>query len=129
MKYLLDTHTFIWTILDSAKLSAKARKIIRAEEIYVSSISLWEISIKYGLGKLELDNTNPEQLLVAARSIDIKEITITADEAVSFYTLKLLHKDPFDRMLVWQCLKNNFTLLSKDERIQEYKAFGLNLIW
>jgi PIN domain nuclease of toxin-antitoxin system len=129
MKYLLDTHTFVWTILESSKLSSKAKKIIETEEIYVSSISLWEISIKYGLGKLSLEKISPEQLYAAAISIDIKELVFTSDEAISFYRLKHFHKDPFDRMLIWQCLKNNLTLISKDEQIQKYRANGLKLIW
>ena len=130
MKYLLDTHTFIWMMISPQKLSEKVIYILQNEsEVYASPIVLWEISIKYGLGKIELNNTTPEELWRGAEKMGIVILPLNADDAASFYKLEKIHKDPFDRMLVWQSLKNDLILLSKDNRLKEYEKSGLQLIW
>ncbi len=64
MKYLLDTHTLLWSLLDTKKLSKKVREILenRINEIYVSTIALWEIALKSSIGKLEFENLKIEKL-------------------------------------------------------------------
>lgn len=132
MKYLLDTHTLLWVLFDDEKLSEKARDIIENSdnEIYVSTITYWEISLKYAIGKLELENITPEELPNKAKEINIETLEITEDEAATFYKLPIIkHKDPFDRLLIWQAINRNITLISKDEVMKEYQKFGLKNLW
>jgi PIN domain nuclease of toxin-antitoxin system len=130
MKYLLDTHTLIWALVDEAKLTRKTRTLLSETPfVYVSVVSLWEISIKFQLGKLELNGRSPEEIWEAGESIGFKSLPAAENEVLSFYKLERLHKDAFDRMLVWQALKNNMVLISKDTRMSLYVKFGLDLIW
>ncbi len=82
MKYLLDTHTLLWVLFEDEKLSNKAKAAIKNlhNEIYVSMISYWEISLKYGLGKLTLQGITPDKLPEKAKEIDIDTVAITEDE-------------------------------------------------
>ncbi len=130
MKYLLDTHTFIWLMISPEKLSDKCRKIIvSSQDMYISSVALWEISIKFGLGKMELTGVLPEELLEQSKALRIQVMDFNSNDVISFYKLARHHKDPFDRMLVWQSIRNNMTLLSKDNRLELYEENGLQLIW
>lgn len=109
MKYLLDTHVLIWTIFDDEKLSEMSRKIIKNQdnEIYASIISYWEISLKYASGKLELMGITPDELPELARKMGIKTLGVNKKVVSAFYKLpKVKHKDPFDRMIIWQAICN-----------------------
>lgn len=132
MKYLLDTHTLLWFLFEDDKLSEKAKEIITnsANDIFVSIITYWEISLKYGLGKLELKNITPEELPIIAREVNIFTLEISENEVSTFYKLpKIKHKDPFDRLIIWQSINRNIPLISKDEALTEYKNFGLKVVW
>jgi PIN domain nuclease of toxin-antitoxin system len=132
MNYLLDTHTFLWTISNTENLSDKAVDIIKnpKNEIFVSAISFWEISIKTRLQKLNLDTLEPEQLLTLAERMDFQVISLTPEEAITYHKLKEdSHIDPFDRMLIWQSISRNMTIISKDEAFLRFIPFGLKLIW
>lgn len=133
MKYLLDTHTFIWSILDSSKLSDKVKEIIEDSnnEIYVSGISFWEIAIKTQIGKMNFNNINILHLPNIATQYDFKVFAPTPYDYVTYTDLPLVenHKDPFDRMLIHSAIKNNLILLSKDSYFDKYKDFGLQLLW
>ena len=130
---LLDTHTFIWTIQNTDKLSKKCKEIISAKtnEICVSTVSFWEISLKTGIKKFFFENLNIRELPRFAGDMDFSIIGLNAQEAATFHELpqKENHKDPFDRMLVWQAICRNMTILSKDEFFEQYKEDGLKLIW
>lgn len=129
MKYLIDTHIFIWSMLQPDKLSVNTRKILeKSPHVFVSTIVLWELSVKFGLGKLLLKGTTPEDLWARASSVGYKSLLFSPEEAVSFHHLEKFHKDAFDRMLVWQALKNNMILISMDERMKLYCKNGLQLI-
>lgn len=132
MNYLLDTHTFLWTIADSGKLPESVRAIIisPANEIYVSAVSFWEIGIKSRLGKLDLGNLVPEQLVSIAEEMEFQTISLTPEEASTSTMLKETeHKDPFDRMLVRQAIQRNFVIISKDRKFSKFEPFGLKIIW
>ncbi len=130
MKYLLDTHVFIWSMISKRNLSNKVKTILNNEPlIYVSTVALWEISVKFNLGKLELEGGTPEDLHDTAAKQGFKFLPMTEREAAGFYKLERLHKDAFDRMIIWQAIKNNMVLLSKDSKMIEYKKAGLELIW
>jgi len=98
MKYLLDTHTMIWAVTDTAKLSLNARQILANpnHQILVSAVSFWEISLKYSLGKLELNNIAPEDFPTACTAMDFDILPLDAQAASTFHFLKATwHKDPF----------------------------------
>ena len=132
MNYLLDTHSFLWAVFSPEKLSRVARAAItdQTNEVSLSSISLWEISLKFALGKLTLDQCTPEDLVAVAREMRLTLITPDAEESASFHQLpKTPHRDPFDRMLVWQAIARDLTLISKDAALPEYHHAGLKILW
>lgn len=132
MKYLLDTHALLWVLFEEDKLSEKAKTIIKNpdNEIYASIISYWEISLKYALGKLELVGITVEELPVKAQEIGIETMEVSEGEASTFYKLpSLKHKDPFDRLIIWQAINRNIILISKDKVVKEYQKFGLEFLW
>ena len=79
MKYLLDTHSFLWALFDDEKLSEKAKETIRnpENEIYVSVITYWEITLKYSISKLELQGISPEELPDKAKEIGFETLQIS----------------------------------------------------
>ena len=132
MNYLLDTHTFLWSAFSPSKLSTKARNEIRSAEnqVCVSIISFWEISLKYTLGKIELTDCTPSDMPEVATKMGIEIIQLGAQETASFYQFpKVSHKDPFDRMIIWQAIQQQRTLISKDANFPEYRQFGLKVLW
>jgi len=132
MNYLLDTHAFLWALFDHNQLSHNASSIILNTEniIYVSLITFWEIALKFSIGKLSLENVSPEELPLYAENSGFEILGITPVEISSFYKLPpISHKDPFDRLIIWQCIQNNMVIISKDSKMKEYKKYGLNLIW
>lgn len=133
MKYLLDTHALLWSIGKSNELSGKVGRILEdsSNEIFVSAVSLWEISLKYGLGRLVLGSIGPEDIPVYCRRIGFQIVPVGAKEASTYHNLLRLknHKDPFDRMLIHQCIQMKMILLSRDARMGSYKKQGLKCIW
>lgn len=132
MSYLLDSHTFLWALLDQKKLSPKVLNVLldATHEVFVSSVSLWEISLKFRLGKLDLVGVSPEELPVLAQKSGFDFLPLTPSEASEYHLLEAgWHRDPFDRMLIWQAITHNLTLLSKDKTIRQYQSSGLKLVW
>ena len=133
MTYLLDTHTLLWSIGQSHRLSATARDLIRdrANEIVVSSVSLWEISLKYGIGKLVLGGMAPDDIPVHCERLGFRFLRLDPGDASSYHTLPRIveHRDPFDRMLVHQCVRMRASLVTRDARLACYAPYGLVLIW
>ena len=132
MNFLLDTHSFLWLVFDSSKLSKSAREVLENMEntIFLSSVSFWEISLKHSLGKLILENRLPTDLVDAAEKLKLDILNLSASEAASFYKLpKATHKDPFDRIIIWQAIYGKMTLITKDRHFEDYKKMGLKTIW
>ena len=132
-KYLLDSHTLIWAIVDTSKLSNVALKILQNNDnlLFVSAVSFWEIAIKHGKGKMNLENFQIQNIPDYCRRLAIEQIPLMPKDAINYSTLLFNenHKDPFDRMLIYQCLSGNYTLISKDDKMKNYKDFGLECIW
>lgn len=132
MNYLIDTHYLLWSMLEPSKIGKKALEIFDdADKVkYVSKISYWEIALKYSLGKLELQGVTPEELLEATHDAGFQIYDIKENDIITSYQLPSVpsHKDPFDRLLIWQCIKNNLILMSNDKKIQAYKQYGLNIL-
>jgi PIN domain nuclease of toxin-antitoxin system len=118
MIYLLDTHAFIWAVLETNKLSKNIRDIItnKENEICVSTVSFWEISLKTRIKKISFENVNIIDFPNYARSMDFTIIDLQENETITFHELSLKenHKDPFDRMLIWQAITKNMLMVSKD---------------
>jgi PIN domain nuclease of toxin-antitoxin system len=132
VNYLIDTHVLLWSLFDPNKLSNTASDIILDVEntIFVSLITFWEISLKYNIGKISLNNVIPDQLPHYAEKSGFEILNLSAQDVSTFYKLpKTSHKDPFDRLIIWQSIKNDLTLISKDTQIKEYLDMGLKSIW
>ncbi len=130
MKYLVDTHILLWSFINPDNLSEKVREILLNEEnlIFYSQFSLWEISIKYNLGKLVIKNLTPENFYLEIEDSFFNCLPITNKELINFYKLPIEHKDPFDRMLIWQCIQNKITFISSDSKLESYEKYGLNFL-
>lgn len=132
MNFLIDTHTLIWAITNKRKLSKKATEILENVNngIHVSAISFWEISLKFSIGKLELIGISPNQFPLLAIQIGFKLIPLVPEETATYHHLKgTWHRDPFDRMLIWQAIQQDLVLISKDKNIAEYGKEGLKTLW
>ncbi|HAD13695.1 MAG TPA: PIN domain nuclease [Saprospirales bacterium] len=132
MIYLLDTHTMVWALIDSSKLSDNVRDILEdpSNQILVSPISFWEISLKYALGKLMLDGITPDVFPGACLAIDFDILPLDPKTAATLHLLRSTHhKDPFDRLLIWQSISLKIPLISKDTKVAQYVSEGLNLVW
>lgn len=118
MRFLLDTHIYLWCVNDEPKLSSATRSmILNAEHVYVSSVSIWEISIKSKLGKLEGD---VEELVAAISESGFLELPFTAKHASLVAKLTGKHRDPFDRALVAQAMCEPLKLLTADSELCQY---------
>lgn len=132
MSYLLDTHTMIWAITEPQKLSNIVRGLLEdtSNDIIVSAVSFWEISLKHSIKKLTLENLTPEDFPKAAIETGFRLLELDGSTAASYHKLlATYHRDPFDRMLIWQALQNNFKLISKNSMVMNYTSEGLNVIW
>lgn len=133
MTYLLDTHTFIWTVLNTSKLSDKVLGIIEnpGNVVYVSSLSFWEISIKTRLGKMDFRNIDIRHLPNIASQYGFSVLEASPYDMICESELAYFkeHKDPFDRMLASLAIRHNLILLSKDRQFEHYVPSGLQLMW
>jgi len=132
MKYIIDTHIFLWLIFEPQKVPSKILEVLKdpLNRVAIASISFWEISLKYNLGKLELNGVLPDEFPKMAEEMGIEISQITPQEMASFYKLdrNTKHKDPFDRIIIWHSILNNYTLVSMDNKFNNYKAFGLKVL-
>ena len=124
MRYLLDTHIVIWAMVGSGKLSDSARLVLQAPDnvFYVSSASIWEVSIKHSIRPNEIPVTS-EQIARFCRNSGIAELPVGFGHAQRVSMLPLHHSDPFDRMLVAQAIEENLLLVSHDRRLPTYGNF------
>lgn len=128
MKILLDTHAFLWWIVDDPRLSSIARTIIADgnNDLFFSTASGWEIGIKTGLGRLELPSNLNEYIGDQLERNAMIVLPIQLSHALHVTRLPDHHKDPFDRMLIAQSQLENLTLLTRDRLIAKY---NVNIIW
>ncbi|MDR1130297.1 MAG: type II toxin-antitoxin system VapC family toxin [Prevotellaceae bacterium] len=133
MRYLLDTHAFIWATLDTVRLSKKIREIIsdRNNEIFVSTVTFWEIALKASVKKLTFEKIDIKNFPKYAGEMGFTIMEMKEKETITFYELPLKenHRDPFDRMLIWQAITTDMVLISKDSLIKQYEENGLRTIW
>jgi len=132
MDYLLDTHVLLWTLVSKKKLSKAVKNILLNPEsnIFISTISLGEISLKFQLGKLKLRGKSPDEIPDIVTNLGFNFLILDPIASSNFYKLpKFRNKDPFDRMLAWQAISEDFTLISKDKGFDSYQKAGLKRVW
>ena len=128
MNYLLDTHTLLWFINGDASLSENAKTIIKdySNNCSISIASIWEIGIKISLKKLQMDfDFAALETFLINNEIGILDININHVEILS--SLPFIHRDPFDRILIAQCMVEKTVLLTKDDAINLYQT--IETIW
>lgn len=121
MKLLLDTHLLLWAAGKPEQLSEEARALLsdQQNELLFSAASLWEVSIKRGLGRHDFQ-AEPRLLRRGLLDNGYSELCITSEHAVTTDLLPPIHKDPFDRILVAQALVEGITLLTSDPLVAQY---------
>jgi PIN domain nuclease of toxin-antitoxin system len=132
MRYLLDTHVFLWKVANSERIPAKV--LVETEnpdnEIFISAVSLWEIAIKTRIGKMDLGGVSTDDLIPLAGEMGIATLPLIPIEAITYDRLKeSTHNDPFDRMLIWQAISRKLILVSGDPEFKLFKKDGLKLLW
>ena len=123
MRYLIDTHSLIWFIDGDDNLSVHARKIIENEDnyIFVSIASLWEIAIKFNIGKLELTQPFSRLFPYQLEENDLQVLDIRIEHLYVLSDLPLHHRDPFDRLIICQAISEQLPIVTKDTKFDYYK--------
>ncbi len=132
MNYLLDSHVLLWSVFEVNKIPVNVQHLLRdpQNQVFVSSVSLWEISMKYRLGKLEFIHFDPVNLPMVCKQMQYELLPLEASEASGYHLLQSdFHKDPFDRMLIRQAIEQGLTLLSADAHVAKYAVEGLKVFW
>lgn len=123
MRVLLDTHILLWTLTEDPRLSSKARKLIEnAAEIYVSAATFWEMAIKVGLGKLNVDLDEIRDCCLESGFV---ELPITSEHTIAVKDLDHHHKDPFDRLIVAVAISEPMRLLTADPQVSQYTSLAI----
>lgn len=118
MKLLLDTHTFLWSISDPARIPAAQREQVEslANIVYVSAVSVAEIMIKASIGKLCVDFDPNEQIIEAG----FEPLDFSGRDAIRLGKLPFHHRDPFDRMLISQAMERRLRVVTQDPAFKQY---------
>ena len=128
MRILLDTCTFLWIVTDAPELSDLSREVFvnPGNEVYLSSVSTWEIAIKHAMGRLPLPEV-PEKFIPAQRKEHgVTSLALEEEATLHLTRLPEMHKDPFDRMLICQAIVQGLVILTPDELIMQYP---IRCIW
>lgn len=121
MNLLLDTHVALWAITDSPRLPLKARALIDSPKtnVWISTASIWEIAIKYSLGRGDMPISGQDALRYFSES-GYRQLPIEAEHAVAIEDLPAHHSDPFDRILIAQALVEPMRLMTHDATVALY---------
>ncbi|MGO9590850.1 MAG: type II toxin-antitoxin system VapC family toxin [Candidatus Acidiferrales bacterium] len=128
MKYLLDTSVFLWALAAPGKLNRRARSLLSNERegLFLSAASSWEISLKFGLGKLELPEPPVKYVPKWMLNWGIRALDISHLHALAVGDLPAHHQDPFDRILIVQATTEDMVLLTADRMFEKYPV---EMIW
>jgi PIN domain nuclease of toxin-antitoxin system len=124
VRYLLDTCTFLWIVSGSSELPERVIHAFRHpdHEIFLSAASGWEIALKEARGRLFLPEPSHQFVTSEREAHGIGPLPIDEESALHLSRLPLLHRDPFDRMLVSQAIVHGLTILTPDTLITQYPA-------
>ena len=128
MNLLLDTCTFLWIITGDNALSDTAERVYLEEdnEAFLSTVSEWEIALKYSTGRLELPASPQNYIPNQREKHGIRALPLDEISALNVGNLQKTHKDPFDRMLVSQSIINGYPIITPDELVRRYP---IHTIW
>lgn len=127
MAYLIDTQTLLWHFNGDKQMSNSAMEILKDNKLekYISIASVWEIAIKNSIGKLLLEfSFNEIEVKLAGSNISL--LNISVEHTQKIISLPLLHRDPFDRMIIAQSITENLTIISKDKN---FSLYPIKLLW
>lgn len=125
MRYLVDTHVFLWMFVDDPRLTTAARTLLQNtldNTFFVSDVTAWETSIKYGLGKLRLPEPPEIFFYDRIQQAGYKNLRIELSHVTRVHRLNPIHGDPFDRLLISQALVEDLTIITNDAVIPRYKT-------
>ena len=129
MKYLIDTHILIWLAISPDEISDNILEIMEnsSNDLYVSTVSLWEIAIKLSIKKLDLQGLEISDLVQICQEQGIRIVQLPVSSVIQYKNLpvKQNHKDPFDRALISLCISDDYVFLSHDTNLQQYVQDGL----
>ena len=132
MIYLLDTHIILWSLFEPDKISPAVRTILENDRDtkLISGVNLWEISLKCSLGKLTLGGMTPEEILDVLLDAGYELLELETRLLATSYQLpkKADHRDPFDRLLIWQAISNGYVLITQDKKIEQYREDKLIVV-
>jgi PIN domain nuclease of toxin-antitoxin system len=119
LRLLLDTHPFVWSLVEPERLppSLRAALIDPSHIVHISAVTIWEMAIKSGFGKLAFPL---EDLEAITEEAGFSELSVTCAHALEVRHLPPLHRDPFDRLLVAQARRERLTLVTRDVEIRRY---------
>ena len=122
MKVLVDTHTFIWALLNDHRLSTKAKQILRSDEneLVFSLVSLWEIAINMKLGRLNTLGSSVAYIRDEMEAYSMELLPIRYEHILQLEALPAHHGDPFDRLLIAQAITESLPILTHDEKFSLY---------
>ena len=128
MSFLLDTGVWLWALDSTELLRPQARAILAdgKEEIFLSAVTTWELSIKLALGKVKFPMPPAQSIPRLMREQNLKALSVTNRHAARVFDLPPHHGDPFDRLLIAQALEEKLTLLTADH---EFKRYDVPLVW
>ena len=122
MRILLDTCTFLWIVTDAPELSDLAREVFvnPENEVYLSTVSTWEIAIKHAIGRLPLPEAVEKFIPPQREEHGVASLALEEESTLHLTRLPEMHKDPFDRMLICQAIVHGLVILTPDELIMQY---------
>ena len=122
MNYLLDTHAFLWIVAEDGRLSRKAKRLFldKSSTVFLSVASIWEMAIKISLGKLALDEPLEAFVKNHVEGNDIKILEIQPRHIYPLEDLPFHHRDPFDRLIIAQCMTEGLSIIGNDPAFDGY---------
>jgi len=128
VKVLVDTHAFVWALLNDHRLSTKAKQVFRSDEheLVFSLISLWEIAIKMNIGKLNTLGSSVSYIRDEMNAYGMELLPIRYEHILQLESLPAHHGDPFDRLLIAQAITESLPILTGDE---VFRRYGAKVIW
>jgi PIN domain nuclease of toxin-antitoxin system len=128
VRALLDTHAFLWWIADDERLGPRARKAIAdgSNDVFFSTASAWEIAVKAGLGRLRLTDDLERFIPAQVTTNGFQVMPVHLRHALAVHALPDHHRDPFDRILIAQAVRESLVLLSGDPQVRRYPV---KVVW
>ncbi len=128
MRYLLDTHAFLWLASSSPQLSDRCSEVYldSANDCFLSMVSVWEMAIKLSIGKLELETPLARLVEIARDDQGLRLLDIELEHVLLVQTLPFHHRDPFDRLIISQALTEQLPIVGRDAIFDDY---GVDRLW